>query len=98
MTWWVSIAPEVVEGIRSFGFEDPRPDRILESVEHYLAHYGEDCAIDRWDKCPESFFVYSHFFKAGGRWQTLELIVEDTSAAVGVLRVVWVEHHLGDPE
>jgi hypothetical protein len=96
LAWWVSVTPEVVRGVESFGFKDPSPDRILEFVEHYLANYGEMCAMDRWSKCPDDFFVYSHVFIEGGRWQTLEFIVEDTSALVGVLRIVWVEHYPGD--
>lgn len=96
MAWWVSITPEVVRGVESFGFTDPSPDRILELVEHYLANYGEQSAVDRWPKCPDDFFVYSHLLIEAGRLHTLEFIVEDTSAAVGVLRVVWVEHYLGD--
>jgi hypothetical protein len=37
VTWWVSILPEVVRGVESFGFSDPPPEKILESVEYNLA-------------------------------------------------------------
>jgi hypothetical protein len=97
VAWWVSITPDVVRGVGSFGFRDPPAASILEAVEHYLAHYGEVCAVDRWNKCPDDFFIYNHIFVEGGRWHTLEFVVDDTSNAVGVLRVVWVEHHPGGP-
>jgi hypothetical protein len=89
--------PEVVRGVHSFGFTDPSPDKILDSVQHYLANHGEACAADRWDRCPDDFFVYIHVLIEGGRWHSLEFVVDDTAAAVGVLKVVWVEHRLGDP-
>jgi hypothetical protein len=60
VAWWVSITPEVVRGIESFGFKDPPPDSILESVERNLANYVETSAVDRWAKCPDDFFVYCH--------------------------------------
>ena len=41
MAWWVSITPEVVRGVESLRFKDLPADKILESMEHYLAHYGE---------------------------------------------------------
>ena len=97
MAWWVSSTPEVVRGVESFGFRDPPTDCILESVEYNLANFGEVYAVDRWDKCPVDFFVYSHIFVEGSRWHTLEFLVDDTSAAVGVLRLVWVEHIPGGP-
>ena len=93
MAWWVSITPEVVRGVESFGFKDPPPDSTLGAVERYLTTHGENFAGDRWDKCPDDFFVYRHIFIESGRLQTLEFIVDDTSAAVGVLRVAWVEHY-----
>jgi hypothetical protein len=94
VAWWVSITPEVVRGVESFGLTNP--DKILESVERNLALYGEKCAMDRWDKCPDDFFVYSHLFIEGGRLHNLVFLVDDTSASVGVLRVVWVDHYSGD--
>ena len=97
MTWWVSVEPAVVQGVESFGFKDPTPDKILGSVEHNLVHYGDKFATDRWDKCPDDFFVYTHLFIEGGRYQKLEFIVYDTSAEAGVLKVVWVEHYPGGP-
>ncbi len=75
---------------------DPPPYQILDFVQHYLANYGETVAADRWDQCPDDFFVYTHIFIEGGRWHSLAFIVKDTAAAVGVLQVVWVEHHPGD--
>ncbi len=45
----------------------------------------------------DSAHFYRHLFIEGGRLHTLEFIVADTSSAVGVLRVVWVEHYPGDP-
>jgi hypothetical protein len=96
VAWWIDITPQVVRGVVSFGFKDLPPDRILESVEGYLANHGDPSVMDRWNRCPDDFFVYSHVFIDGGRWQRLEFIVEDTSALVGVLRVVWVEHYSGD--
>lgn len=96
MRWWVNILPEVVSGIHSFGFTNPPPDKILEQVEHYLSHHGDSFAMDRWEKCPDDFFIYTHLFLEGGRWHALEFIVKDTAAVVGVLEVVWVEHHPSD--
>ena len=97
MAWWVVVTPAVVQGVRSFGFKDPTPDRILESMEHYLTHYGDVCATDRWSQCPDDFFVYTHVLIEGGRWHTLEFIVNDASAAaMGVLKVIWVEDYVGD--
>jgi hypothetical protein len=93
--WWVSILPEVVRGIESCGFTDPPPDKILEAVEQSIALNGEAYATDRWDQCPDDFFVYTHIFIEGGRYHTLEFVVEDTSAEAGVLKVAWVEHHPG---
>jgi hypothetical protein len=95
--WWVNILPEVVRGVQSFGFSDPAPDTILESVERYLAHSGETYFTDRWDKCPDDYFTYAHVFIEGGRYHTLVFVVRDTAAEVGVLEVVWVEHHPGGP-
>jgi hypothetical protein len=97
VAWWVYIAPEVASGVQSFGFANPPPHKILEFVEHYLAHFGDACATDRWDKCPDDFFVYTHLFIEGGRRHVLEFVVEDTSKEMGVLKVVWVEHHSGEP-
>jgi hypothetical protein len=94
--WWVHILPEVVSGIQSFGFTDPPPDKILEAVEQYLSAHGESCAVDRWKKCPDDFFIYTHLFLERERWHALEFIVKDTAAVVGVLEVVWVEHHSSD--
>lgn len=93
MRWWVNIMPEVVSGIQSFGFTNPPPDKILEQVEQNLSNYGEMWAADRWEKCPDDFFIYTHLFLEGGRGHTLVFIVKDTAAVVGVLEVVWVEHH-----
>jgi hypothetical protein len=95
--WWVNILPEVVSGIQSFGFTDPSLDKILEQVEQNLSHYGELWATDRWEKCPDDFFIYTHLFLEGDRRHTLEFLVKDTAAVVGVLEVVWVEHHFSDP-
>jgi hypothetical protein len=97
VTWWVNVLPEVVDGVRSFGFTDPAPDKILEFVESYLSQYGEQCALDRWIGCPDDYFVYSHILSLGGRWHTLEFVVRDTSKQAGVLEVVWVEHYPGPP-
>jgi hypothetical protein len=96
VTWWVNVLPEVPQGIKSFGFSDPVSENILQSLEHYLSLYGERCAEDRWDRCPEKFFVYSHVLAHGGRLHTLVFIVDESSKAVGVLNVVWVENHPGD--
>ncbi len=97
MGWWINITPEVVQGIKSFGFRDPAPDKILDFVEHYLSQYGDECATDRWAKCPDDYFVYTHIFLESGRFHALEFVVQDTSKEVGVLHVVWVEHYPGDP-
>jgi hypothetical protein len=94
VAWWVYIAPEVESGVKSFGFRDP--DKILGSVEYNLANYGEAWAMGRWDKCPNDYFVYSHLFIDGGRWHNLLFIVRDTSASIGVLEAVWVQHYPGD--
>jgi hypothetical protein len=94
--WWIQISPEVIRGVQSFGFQDPPPDRILEFVESYLSQHGDACAIDRWDKSPDDFFIYSHLFIEGGRTHTLEFVVNDTAKEMGVLKVVWVEHRPGD--
>jgi hypothetical protein len=91
VAWWVNILPEVVDGVRSFGFTDPAPDNILVSIESYLARYGEECAQDRWIRCPDDYFVYSHILISGWKYYTLEFVVRDTSKAAGVLEVVWVE-------
>lgn len=96
MAWWVNVLPEVPQGIKSFGFSDSLSASILQSLEHFLSLYGDQCAEDRWDKCPDMYFVYSHVLVDGGRMHTLIFIVEDTSKAVGVLNAVWVEHHPGD--
>ena len=96
MRWWVNILPDVVKGIQSFGFTAPPPYEILEQVEQNLSNHGETWAVDRWDKCPDDFFVYTHLFIEGGRWHTLEFLVKDTAAVVGVLEVVWVEHRSSD--
>jgi hypothetical protein len=96
VAFWINITPEVVKGMESFGFKDPPPDKVLEFVERYLSQYGEACSMNRWDKCPERFFVYSHVLIHGGLFHTLEFVIEDTSKAVGVLHVVWVEHYPGD--
>ena len=96
MAWWVSITPEVVRSVEACGFKDPSPASVLESVEYHLAHYGETGAMERWHKCPEDFFIYSHVLIEGGRFHTLEFLVNDTSAEAGVLRIVWVEHYPGD--
>ena len=96
MRWWVNILPEVVRGIQSFGFTDTPPDKILESVEQYLSNHGESCASDRWEKCPDDFFIYTHLYLEASRWHSLEFVVKDTAAVIGVLEVVWVEHHLSD--
>ena len=93
MKWWVNILPEVVSGIQSFAFTDPPPDKILEQVEQNLSTQGELWTRDRWEKCPDDYFTYAHVFLENGRWHTLEFIVKDTAAVVGVLEVVWVEHH-----
>jgi hypothetical protein len=97
VAWWVNITPEVVQAVQSFGFKAPPPDKILEFVEHYLSLHGAACATARWDKCPDDFFVYSHVFTEAGQLHTLEFLVKDTSAVVGVLNVIWVEHYPGDP-
>jgi hypothetical protein len=94
--YWVNILPEVVRGVQSFGFTNPSSDDILQFVETYLAAHGERCAVDRWHQCPDDFFVYSHHFVEGGRYHSLEFLVRDTAAVVGVLEVVWVEHHPGN--
>jgi hypothetical protein len=96
VAWWVTITPEVLRGIQTFGFRNPSPDKILEFVECYLSQYGEECATNRWSKCPVDFFVYTHLLIHDGRFHTLEFVVNDTSKEVGVLRVVWVEHYPGD--
>jgi hypothetical protein len=95
--FWVIFLPEVERGLHSFGFPDPLPDRILRFVRAYLGRDGDKCAPDRWPVCPDDFFVYSHLFVEGGRYQSLEFVVNDTEMAVGVLRVVWVEHRPGSP-
>jgi hypothetical protein len=46
VAWWINIRPAVVQGIESFGFHDPPPDKILEFVEHYLSQFGEE-GVDR---------------------------------------------------
>jgi len=97
VAWWVNITREVVEGLQSFGFQNPSPEQILQSVEHYLRTQGETWFEDRWNKCPEQFFVFTHILAEGGRLHTLEFVVEDTSKTVGVLNVVWVEHYPGNP-
>ena len=96
MAWWVSVSPEVVRGIESFGFKNPGLDRILESTEDYLKNFGDQCFEDRWSQNPDDFFVYSHIFIENGRLRTLVYLVNDTSAESGILKVVWVERHLGD--
>jgi hypothetical protein len=95
VAWRVSIAPDVIRYIRSVGFREQSPDQILQAVESYLAHHGDQCRTDRWNRCPDDFFVYSHVLVDGGRLHTLEFIVKDASAERGVLKVVWVEHYLG---
>ena len=95
MAWWVNITPEVVSGVQSFGLSNPTA--VLEWVEHYLSQFGESCANDRWDKCPEDFFVYTHIVMEGGRLHSLVFVVDDASKEVGVLNVVWVEHYPGKP-
>ena len=92
----VNIAPEVVRGIESFGLQGQTSIRILESVEHNLAEFGDRFASDRWDKCPDDFFVYSHVLIDGGRWHNLVFVVDDTVEEMGILRVLWVEHYPGD--
>ena len=97
MPWMVEFLPEVVRGIESFGFGDTSADQILATVESYLAGHGEMFFADRWDKCPDDYFVYSHLFIDRGRYHALTFIVEDSQAEMGVLKVVWVEHHPGNP-
>lgn len=96
MRWWVNILPEVVSGIQSFGVTDPPPEKILEQVEQNLSNHAELWTTDRWEKCPDDFFIYRHLFIEGGRGHMLDFVVKDTAAVVGVLEVVWVEHHSSD--
>jgi hypothetical protein len=97
VSWWVNITSEVIEGVKSFGFTDPSAEEILDFVAHYLSEHGEDSAGQRWHQCPDDFFVYTHILIDAGCVHTLEFIVDDTSAEVSVLNVVWVEHHPGKP-
>jgi hypothetical protein len=94
--WWVNVLPEVVSGIEGMGFTDPPADKILESVEQYLSNFGESFFADRWEKCPDDFFVFRHVFIESNRWRALEFVVKDTAASVGVLEVVWVDHYPAD--
>jgi hypothetical protein len=95
VAWWVDITPEVVHGIQSFGFKKPSAADILEALNFNLANCGDTGALQRWNRCPDDYFVYSHIFIEGGRLHVLEFIVDDTSAPVGVLKVAWVEHYPG---
>jgi hypothetical protein len=67
MRWWVNVLPEVVSGIQSFGFTDPPPDKVLESVEQNLSNHGELWTTERWEKSPDDYFVYTHGFIESGR-------------------------------
>jgi hypothetical protein len=95
--WLVEFLPEVVRGVESFGFSDVSADQIRASVEYYLGRHGEMFFADRWDKCPDDFFVYSHIFIDRGQYHALIFVVEDSHAEMAVLKVVWVEHHSGKP-
>lgn len=95
MEWWIEIAPDVVAGLSSFGFLDPPPGDILQSVADALGAHTDHWRGDRWPACPDDFFVYSHAFLADGRFHELLFVVKDTTAEAGILRIAWVEHHPG---
>jgi hypothetical protein len=96
VSWWVHVTPEVKAYIQTRGFTKQSPDKILAAVTGFLSVYGDECAIDRWNTCPDDFFVYSHLFIDGGRMHTLKFVVKDATAEQAVLQVVWVEHIPGD--
>jgi hypothetical protein len=94
----VRVAPEVLDGLRTFGLPADALAVALETLNLYLSARSENYLTEgRWPKCARDYFVHQHAFIAGDRWQTLEFIVRDSQRGQGLLDVVWVEHHPGAP-